>query len=95
MLSRRALALTTAALLLGFLPHALAHGDDNGAAMAMTAHEATAPAPQLPQDGLPKSYWSLPEYATLMYWHIALEVLAWVVILPVGKHVRLLPTKYC
>ncbi|KAL1594958.1 hypothetical protein SLS59_008509 [Nothophoma quercina] len=49
--------------------------------MDMSAHDA--PAPQLQSNGQ-QSYWSLSEYAALMYWHIALEILAWVVILPVA-----------
>lgn len=47
-----------------------------------------APAPQ-PQSDAPQSYWRLTEHATLMYWHIALEILAWIVVLPVGKLTRL------
>lgn len=54
--------------------------------MDMSAH--SAPKPQ-PHSEAPQTYWRLTEYATLMYWHIALEVLAWVVILPVGKLTRI------
>ncbi|KAF2263499.1 hypothetical protein CC78DRAFT_465545 [Lojkania enalia] len=43
-------------------------------------------APQPPAQGSsqPPSYWSLTEHAGLMYMHIALEMIAWVVILPIG-----------
>lgn len=76
----RVLTLATAALLLELLPLAAAHGDDHDAPMDMNE----APARPAEDGGAPQSYWGLSEYATLMYWHIALEILAWVVILPVG-----------
>ena len=80
------LTLAAAALLLQLLPLVAAHGDEHhGETMNMGAHDA--PAPQLQSNGQ-QSYWSLSEYAALMYWHIALEILAWVIILPVGKQLR-------
>lgn len=79
------LTLATAALLLEVLPLVAAHGDEHG---DMGAHDA--PQPHVEDDGRPRSYWSLSEHAALMYWHIALEMLAWVVILPVGKSSKLL-----
>lgn len=86
-MARGTLTITTAALLLQLLPLVAAHGDEHhGEAMDMSAHNA--PALQ-PQNDAPQSYWSLTEYATLMYWHIALEILAWVVVLPVGKQSRI------
>jgi hypothetical protein len=80
MSNRVALAIATAALLLELVPRAAAHGDEH---MELSAHDA--PQPQMHKDGQPGSYWSLSEHATLMYCHIALEILAWVVILPIGK----------
>jgi hypothetical protein len=77
---RIAVAIATAALLLECAPRALAHGDEY---MDMSAHDA--PQPQLHDGGEPTSYWGLSEHVTLMYCHIALEILAWVVILPIGK----------
>lgn len=68
--------------MLELLPFALAHGDEHGEAMGMSAH-ATSP-PQAHEDGLPQSYWSLSEHATLMYWHVGLEILAWIIVLPVA-----------
>jgi hypothetical protein len=77
--NRTALTIATAALLLELLPRVVAHGVGH---MEMS----TPNAPQSRQeDGQPRSYWALSEHATLMYWHIALEILAWVVVLPVGK----------
>jgi hypothetical protein len=83
MSTRQARPLAAAALLLSLaaLPLVAAHGADDNA-MDMSAHDA--PKPQT-HDGRLPSYWSLSEHASLMYWHIALEILAWVVVLPVGK----------
>ncbi|KAF1843764.1 uncharacterized protein K460DRAFT_408089 [Cucurbitaria berberidis CBS 394.84] len=50
--------------------------------MDMSAHGA--PNPQSQDNGQPRSYWSLSEHVALMYWHIALEILAWAIILPVA-----------
>jgi hypothetical protein len=77
---RVAVAIATAALLLELAPRALAHGDEH---MNMSAHDA--PQPQPHDGGEPASYWDLSEHVTLMYCHIALEILAWVVMLPIGK----------
>jgi len=79
----RAVLVTAAvALLLGILPVVAAHGDEH---IDMSAHDAAQPQPQPQNDGQPRSYWSLSEHVALMYWHIGLEILAWVVVLPVGK----------
>jgi hypothetical protein len=77
--SRRGLTIAAAALVLECLPLVAAHGD--GEAMDMSAHDA--PTSQ-PQDSGFGGYWSLSEHASLMYWHIGLEILAWIVILPVA-----------
>lgn len=72
-------------MLLQLLPFVAAHGDEHHSeTMDMSVHNAPAPAPQTHGNGY-QSYWSLSEHAALMYWHIALEVLAWIVVLPVGK----------
>jgi hypothetical protein len=77
--SRAALNIAIAAVLLELLPLSAAHGDDH---MDVSAQDA--PKLQVPGDGQLGSYWRLSEHATLMYWHIALEILAWVAILPIG-----------
>lgn len=56
----------------------------------MSAHDAAAPQPQ----DEPHSYWSLSEYAALMYWHIALEVLAWVVVAPIAVMLSIARSRY-
>lgn len=82
----RVLTLATAALLLEVLPLVAAHGDEhNDGPMDMGMDMHDAPRPPVEDSGAPRSYWSLSEHATLMYWHIGLEILAWVVILPVGR----------
>jgi hypothetical protein len=78
--NRTALTIATAALLLDLQSRVAAHGDEP---MDMSAHDA--PHPKTHKNDQMLSYWSLSEHATLMYWHIALEILAWVVILPTGK----------
>jgi hypothetical protein len=75
-----ALAIATTALLLELVPWVAAHDNEP---MDMSAQDVSQP--QIHNDGQAGSYWSLSEHATLMYWHIALEVLAWVVVLPAGK----------
>lgn len=80
----RVLTLATAALLLETLPLVAAHGDEhNGGSMDMDTHDA--PPPPAVGDGAPQSYWGLSEHASLMYWHIAIEILAWLFVLPVGR----------
>jgi hypothetical protein len=83
MARRAVVAIAAAALLLELLPVVAAHGDEHaGGSMDMGAHNA---AKAQAQDEGPRSYWSLSEHATLMYWHIALEIVAWLVVLPVGE----------
>ena len=79
MSGRRGAAMAAAALLLEFLPRVVAHGDDHG--MDMGGQDAPS-AP--PQDAGFGGYWGLSEHVSLMYWHIALEIVAWVVVLPLA-----------
>lgn len=65
------------------VPVVLAHGDDEtmdmGDGMAMPTQ---APQPDL---DLPPSYVAHPEHRAVLITHIALMVLAWVFVLPLGK----------
>lgn len=89
MLHRVAFAAATAALLLGTLPRVAAHGDEH---MDMSAHDAPHAEPQHhDQKG---TYWSLSEHAALMYWHIGLEILAWIVILPIAVMFSIARSRY-
>jgi hypothetical protein len=76
----RVLTLATAALLLEKLPLVVAHGEEHNEGPV-----------EVQDGGRPQSYWGLSDYAALMYWHIGLEILAWIVVLPVGKLHKLLP----
>jgi hypothetical protein len=69
----RPLILATAALLLELCPLVVAHGEDHNEGPV-----------QVPDSDRPQSYWSLSEHASLLYWHIGLEIVAWIVVLPVG-----------
>ncbi|KAK3376010.1 hypothetical protein B0T24DRAFT_213445 [Lasiosphaeria ovina] len=65
------------AIILGLLPGALAHGDDD-----MEMGEGSDK--PLPDDQYPPNYFGLADHRGLIYAHIALMVLAWIFILPVG-----------
>ena len=83
MLQVRLVLLATAALLA--LPLVVAHGHGEGSATAEIDTKNAIQAEALDSDR-PGSYWRLFEHAGLMYMHIALEVLAWFFVLPVGKY---------
>lgn len=81
--SVRLLTPATAVLLLVALPLVVAHGHGSetvGGGMEM----ADTPQPQVQNNDGPGSYWSLSEHTGLIYMHIALEMIAWFVVLPVG-----------
>lgn len=83
-LAPSALSVLASVAVLGLLPAALAHGDeDMKMDMAMGAN-GTADQP-LPEEEYPLTYFALGEYTGAIYGHIALMVIAWVFILPVGK----------
>jgi len=74
-------AFASVAVLGLLVPAALAHGDEKGhGGMEMT--EADKP---LPEDQYPPTYFAHPDHKAAIYAHIALMVLAWVFMLPVGK----------
>jgi hypothetical protein len=60
---------------LGLVPAALAHGDD----MDMSQPETPGPAPEYAP-----TYFGHPEHRGVIYAHIAIMVLAWVCMMPVG-----------
>ncbi|KAH6637808.1 hypothetical protein C7974DRAFT_306914 [Boeremia exigua] len=78
-MARRTTAVAAALLLLQ-LGLVAAHGGDHGGGMDMGA--PTAPAPQ--PDTAAQSYWRLASHVPLMYWHIALEIAAWIGVLPIA-----------
>ncbi|KAK3313919.1 hypothetical protein B0H66DRAFT_537168 [Apodospora peruviana] len=79
------------AVALGFVPAALAHGgDDMDGGMKM----GEADQPQ-PDDQYPPTYFALVDHRAAIYGHIGLMVLAWVFVLPVGKHCALRLSRPC
>lgn len=78
----RVLLLAATALLLETLPLVVAHGEEHDE-VGMDMKDA--PQPPVQDGGAPTSYWSLSEHAGLMYMHILTEIIAWVVVLPVGE----------
>ena len=88
-----ALRVLAGVALLSLVPAALAHGgDDEGMDMNMGGMGANKTADQpLPEGEYPPTYFALREHTAAIYGHIALMVLSWVLVLPVGKQ-ELLPT---
>ncbi|CAJ2508820.1 Uu.00g138460.m01.CDS01 [Anthostomella pinea] len=86
-----ALELLTLATILGSLPAVLGHGhdDDGGMDMDMGAEE-----PKLDPDSYPPTYFTHPEYATLIYAHIALMVIGWVIMLPTAVMLSIARSRY-
>lgn len=77
---RRLQAALVGAVVLGSLPSSiLAHG---GESMNMDHGQAMVKAAQ---DSDMETYFSYPEYQSALYAHIALMIVSWVFMLPVGK----------
>ncbi|KAK3346278.1 hypothetical protein B0T25DRAFT_571426 [Lasiosphaeria hispida] len=72
---------------LGFIPVALAHGDD----MNMEKGEADMP---LPDDQYPPTYFALSDHRAVIYSHIAAMTLAWVFMLPAVVMLSLSRSRY-
>lgn len=76
-----------------FVAVATAHGGDvvgmnmsSGVAVhGMHAADQPKTGPSFDDGKTAPSYWGHPEHVSLMYAHIFLMVLAWVILLPVGK----------
>lgn len=86
---------SAALVVLSLLPAAvLAHGEDHddtamGSAMNMGGdhgHAAASDKPG-PEDAYPDTYFALADHAGVMYAHIALMILAWIFVLPVGQSI--------
>lgn len=87
--------LATAAVLGALLPAVLAHGDggmsregDMDGAMDTGASQPETNAPEYPPN-----YFSHPEYRGTLVAHIALMVLGWVVVLPLGESCLSAPSR--
>jgi hypothetical protein len=84
--------LAGAVAVLGLIPAALAHGEDEGHGMSggpghghggMAMTDADKP---LPEDQYPPTYFAHPEHRVAVIGHIALMVLSWVFVLPAGEN---------
>jgi hypothetical protein len=87
--ARSAFSLHVAAAILSTLPAVFAHGDEGDSMdmdMGMGAEE-----PRPDYNAYPPTYFTHPEHRGLIYAHIALMVLSWIVILPIGKEKWIVP----
>ena len=76
------------------IPHALAHGDDDGEGenMKMSAQapptfsisSAIPSASTMAAASSPESYFAYPKFGGLMLAHIVLMTIAWLFVLPIG-----------
>ncbi|KAL9071046.1 MAG: hypothetical protein Q9157_005600 [Trypethelium eluteriae] len=88
----RAFLIFAASALLELLPLVVAHGDDSHGPDGKAFVHNESPSRPTIADGIkeasvePQSYFALSDHASQMYTHIFLMVLAWVVILPVGRY---------
>lgn len=84
-ITRSAFRVASATALLGLLlPVVLAHGEDDN--MSMDMGEGVAMAADEPSSDIeyPPTYFALAEHRGVLVAHIALMILAWVVVLPLG-----------
>jgi hypothetical protein len=93
--TRSVIPLLARVALLGLLvPAVLAHGDDPDMDMDMGASNGTDTPPS--EGEYPPTYFALDEHTAAIYGHIALMVIGWVFVLPVGKISSLMvePTRH-
>ncbi|KAH8653317.1 hypothetical protein BX600DRAFT_74605 [Xylariales sp. PMI_506] len=83
------LVLLATAVVLGSLPAVLAHSDEGEMDMDMSAEESK-PDP----DSYPPTYFAHAEHRGVVYAHIALMVLGWTVLLPIGVMFSLARSRY-
>lgn len=78
--------LAKVALLSILVPVVLAHGgDESGMDMDMNMGATAGANETQPEVEYPPTYFGLDEHKVAIYGHIALMVIAWVFMLPVGK----------
>ena len=71
---------TLTAATLGLVVAVMAHGDDDNMDMA----GGNSPVPN--SDSYPPTYFALADHAGVMYAHIAVMLISWVVVLPAGEN---------
>lgn len=85
------LNLIAAVLLLRVLPEVFAHGHDDFMAMRYSSgtdvhfSNSTTCLTNMTFAQSPQSYFAYPNYSGLMLGHIALMIIAWLFVLPIGK----------
>ncbi|KAK8123825.1 hypothetical protein PG999_003743 [Apiospora kogelbergensis] len=82
-----ALSLLVVVATIGAFPAVLAHGDGEGM-------EMDAPQEEQKLDSYPPTYFSHPEHRAVMYAHIVLMVLGWVVVLPIAVMFSIARSRY-
>ncbi|ORY60726.1 uncharacterized protein BCR38DRAFT_348666 [Pseudomassariella vexata] len=90
--TRTVLTALAAVAVVGTLPTVLAHGDDGGMDMDMdiSAGDEAKPDP----DSYPQTYFSYAAHAGVMYAHIILMVISWVLVLPIGLMFSIARSRY-
>ena len=89
----RNFVILTAAILLGFISSAVAHGHDENEDMNMDMGGMPISRPTIPiaTDAAmaePASYFQLTEHTGLMFAHILLMTIGWVFVLPIGEQIQ-------
>ncbi|KAK3348095.1 hypothetical protein B0H65DRAFT_165742 [Neurospora tetraspora] len=93
--TRPLLAALAGAAVLGLLvPTALAHGGGEGGHGGHGGMEMTDADKPRPEEEYPLTYFAHPDHKTAIYAHIALMVLAWVFMLPVGVMLSIARSRY-
>ena len=81
MFSARTISRASSALLVALLPIVVAHGGGHESMDMGHGGNAT----DSPKEDYPDTYFAHTEHTGVIYTHIALMVLAWVFVLPVGE----------
>ncbi|KAH8903898.1 hypothetical protein BR93DRAFT_940540 [Coniochaeta sp. PMI_546] len=92
-LAKSSLTVLASVAVLGLVPAALAHGDDDMKMDMGMGANSTVDQP-LPEDEYPLTYFALGEHTAAIYGHIGLMVIAWVFMLPVAIMLSLARSRY-
>lgn len=85
--AQSALQLLALVAIAGAFPAVLAHGHDDEGAMDMDMDmDMTKEEPKPDPDSYPPTYFSHPEHVVEIYAHIALMVVSWIIMLPIGTN---------
>lgn len=81
--AQSALKLLALVAVAGALPAVLAHGNEDEGAMD-TGMDMSTEEPKPDPDSYPPTYFAHTEHVAEIYAHIALMVISWVIVLPIG-----------